>query len=251
MAEVGKHIKKIRKEKNLTQDELAARLHCTRQTISNYETGKSEPDIALLIELAGVLEVEIGDLIYGPKKEKKSEGSRRQKVRAVAALMTAGVLFGVIRILLPSAQEFGYRYFALGPVYLLQYVLHPFALTLLGWGIAEAGRIFAGICIWEGRQQRTLRIIRICYVVSAVILAVFAVLALWTAVDWTYDCWQLMRMRRLRAEFEFDYSTIPSLVPGWIEGIYLRMIVMYRLGGAGLFLGMALSLCKVEKPDTE
>ena len=40
MAEVGKHIKEIRKEKNLTQDDLAERLHCTRQTISNYETEK-------------------------------------------------------------------------------------------------------------------------------------------------------------------------------------------------------------------
>lgn len=243
MAEVGKHIRKIRKEKNLTQDELAERLHCTRQTISNYETGKSEPDIALLVELADVLEVEIGDLIYGPKKGKKDEAGRRQKVRAVAVLMTAGVLFVTIRMLLPSAQEFGYHYFALGPVYLLQYVLYPIALALFGWGIAEAGRIFAGICIWEGRQQRILRMIRICYVVSAVILAVFAVLALWTAVDWMYDCWQLIRMRRLRAEFN---STIPSLVPSWIEGIYLRVVVVYRLGGAGLFLGMALSLCKVE-----
>ena len=52
MAEVGKNIKKIRKEENLTQDDLAERLHCTRQTISNYENGKSEPNIALLVEIA-------------------------------------------------------------------------------------------------------------------------------------------------------------------------------------------------------
>ena len=58
MAEVGKNIKKIRKEKNLTQDDLAERLYCTRQTISNYENGKSEPNIALLVEIAKVLEVE-------------------------------------------------------------------------------------------------------------------------------------------------------------------------------------------------
>ena len=45
MAEVEKHIKEIRKEKNLTQDDLAERLYCTRQTISNYENGKSEPNM--------------------------------------------------------------------------------------------------------------------------------------------------------------------------------------------------------------
>lgn len=64
MADVGKNIKEIRKEKNLTQDDLAERLHCTRQTISNYENGKSEPHIELLVEIAGVLDVEVNDLIW-------------------------------------------------------------------------------------------------------------------------------------------------------------------------------------------
>lgn len=76
MADVGKNIKKIRKEKNLTQDELAKRLHCTRQTVSNYENGKSEPGIDLLIEIAGVLEVQINDLIYGPKKKRIGRNKR-------------------------------------------------------------------------------------------------------------------------------------------------------------------------------
>lgn len=249
MAEVGKNIKNIRKEKNLTQDDLAARLHCTRQTISNYETGKSEPDIALLIELAGVLEVEIGELIYGPKKGKKGEGSRRQKARAVAALVTAGMLLIAIRILMPYAQEYGRHYFMVTPAYLLQYVLCPFALALLGWGIAEAGWAFAGICIWEGRQRRTLRIIRICYYITVVILTVSAALALWTAADMTYAWWKIARMRRLRVDF--DHSTIPRLIPGWLQMIHFRIFAQFRLGGAWLFLGAAFSLCKIESKEPD
>ena len=108
MAEIGKHIRKIRKEKNLTQEELAERLHCTRQTISNYENGKSEPDIALLIEIAGALEVEINDLIYGPGKR---EGEKRQRDRAVAALTAAGVLMVAVKLLFPFAQEKRFNYF--------------------------------------------------------------------------------------------------------------------------------------------
>lgn len=245
MAEVGKHIKKIRKEKNLTQDELAVRLHCTRQTISNYETGKSEPDIALLVELADVLEVEIGDLIYGPKKTDQREGGKRQKIRAVAALVAAGVLLAVIGILMPYAQEYGRHYFTVTPTYLLQYVLRPFVLALLGWGIAEAGWAFAGICIWEERQRRTLRMIRICYVVSAVILTVSAVLALWTAVDMTYAWWKIARMRRLRVDF--DQSAVPRLIPDWLQVFYFRMFVQFHLGSAWLFFGAALGLCKIDK----
>lgn len=239
MAEVGKHIKKIRKERNLTQDELAERLHCTRQTISNYETGRSEPDIALLIELAGVLNVEINDLIYGPKKK---ENKKRQKKRAVAALAAAGVLLVAIRILLPYAQEFAYHYFALEPVWLLQYVLQPFVLVLLGWGIAEAGKAFADICIWKDRKQRTIRIIRICYYITVVILTVSAVLALCTAVDLTYVWWKLVQTRK--AQENFDHSAI------WVVTYYLKAAMLDRLGGAGLFLGAALGLCKVKKQDS-
>lgn len=245
MAEVGKNLKKIRKEKNLTQDDLAERLHCTRQTISNYETGKSEPDIALLIALAGVLEVEIGDLIYGPKKANLRECGKRQKVRAAAALVTAGILLTAIRILLPYAQEYGYRYFVLTPVWLLQDVLKPFVLALLGWGMAEAGEAFAGICIWKDRSQRTIRIIRICYYVAAVILAVFAVLALWTAADLSYQWWQISRARRLRENL--DFSTIPRLMPWQLLSFYLKAIVLQRFVGASLFLGAALGLCRIDK----
>lgn len=244
MAEVGKHIRKIRKEKNLTQDELAERLHCTRQTISNYETGKSEPDIALLIELAGVLEVEIGDLIYGPKKK---ENNQRQKIVAVAALVTAGVLLAAIKVLWPFAQEYGYHYFEMAPAILLQYVLKPLTLALLGWGIAETGKAFADICIWRNRQQRTIRIIRICYYVTAVILAVSVVLALCTAVDLTYIWWKSSQMRKLQESF--DSSTISTGIPGWLAGHYIKVIMISHLSGAGWFYGAALSLCKLKKQD--
>lgn len=250
MAEVGKHIKKIRKEKNLTQDELAERLHCTRQTISNYETGKSEPGIEVLIELAGVLGVEISDLIYGPKKR---ENTKRQKSRAVAALIAACVLLAVVKILAPFAEQYGSKYFELAPAYLLKFVLRPFALVLLGWGIAEAGKTFGGIRIWDGKPQRTVKIVRIFFWVSTVILAVFVVLALWSAADLTYLWWLSERMMRL--EGSFDSSTVPRIMPSKLQAGYMRvvmrLVVLNFFGGAGLFLGMALGICRIEKEREE
>ncbi len=250
MAEVGKHIKRIRKEKNLTQDELAERLHCTRQTISNYETGKSEPGIEILIELAGVLEVEINDLIYGPKKR---EDKKRQKKRAVAALAAAGVLFAVIDILTPFAREYRLNSFITTPMYLLQYVLRPLALILLGWGIAEAAKAFAGIRIWEGRSQRTLKIGRIFFWMTAAILAVFAVLTLWTAIDLTYSWWMYERMRRLLEDF--DSSAVPSLIPEKLRAIHfrivMRVVLLNHSGIGALFYGAALGLCRIEKEEPE
>lgn len=250
MAEVGKHIKKIRKEKNLTQDDLAERLHCTRQTISNYETGKSEPGIEVLIELAGVLEVEINDLIYGPQKR---ENKKRQKSRAVAALTAACVLFAVIDILTPFEKQYRMKYFDTTPSYLLYYVLRPFALILLGWGIAEAAKAFAGIRIWEGRSQRTLKIGRVFFWVSAVILAVYAVLTLWTAVDLTYSTWLFQRARKLR--MDFDSSTVLPLIPGKLRNIHFRVVmrlVLLNSSGIGaLFYGVVLGICRIEKEPEE
>lgn len=246
MAEVGKNIKKIRKEQNLTQDDLAERLHCTRQTISNYENGKSEPNIALLVEIANVLEVEVNDLIYGPKKK---ENRRRQKIGSVAALGAACALLTAIEMLTPFAEQYGWNTFEIAPFYLLRYVFRPLALALFGWGIAEAGKAFAGIRLWEGRAERTVRAARIAFYIAAVILTVFAVLALWMAADLTYIWWLSERM--LKVQGSFDSSAVPHLMPGQLQNLFLRLTVFYRLGGGALFLGAVLGFCKVKKEETE
>ena len=62
---VGLHIAAARKRAGLTQEELAERLHVTRQTISNYEGMRSQPDIQMLAQLAKCLQVPVEELIYG------------------------------------------------------------------------------------------------------------------------------------------------------------------------------------------
>ena len=65
MSKVGKNIRKQRVQQGMSQEALAEKLHVSRQTISNYETGKSYPDIDMLVNIAEVLQVEIQVLIYG------------------------------------------------------------------------------------------------------------------------------------------------------------------------------------------
>ena len=52
-------IKNKRKEKGLTQEELAQRLNVTEKAISRWETGRGTPDISLLIPLAKELKIEV------------------------------------------------------------------------------------------------------------------------------------------------------------------------------------------------
>ena len=68
---VNENIKIFRERKNFTQAELADKLCVTRQAVSNWENGKTEPDIDMLNKIASVLEVSVEELIYGFKRDTK------------------------------------------------------------------------------------------------------------------------------------------------------------------------------------
>ena len=68
---IGKFIKKLRKDNNLTQDELAKKLGVTYQAVSKWENGKSIPDIAILKDISTLFNVNIDELLEGNVKEKK------------------------------------------------------------------------------------------------------------------------------------------------------------------------------------
>ena len=52
MKQIGARIRVLREKQGLTQQELADRLQVTRQTVSNYEIGRSQPDLEMLEQLA-------------------------------------------------------------------------------------------------------------------------------------------------------------------------------------------------------
>lgn len=51
MSSIGKNIKSIRKRNNMSQEDLSNKLFVTRQAVSNWETGKSNPDIETIKKL--------------------------------------------------------------------------------------------------------------------------------------------------------------------------------------------------------
>ena len=66
---VGQNIKKFREEKGLRQEDLAEQLHVTRQAVSNWENGKTQPDLETLQKIAQVLEVSVEEHIYGERRQ--------------------------------------------------------------------------------------------------------------------------------------------------------------------------------------
>ena len=60
---LGENIKTYRQKKGYTQEEVANRLHVTRQTISKWEKNYSVPDAEVFVKLADVLEVQTSQLL--------------------------------------------------------------------------------------------------------------------------------------------------------------------------------------------
>ena len=67
---IGKFIAKLRKEKHLTQEQLAEELGTTSKSISRWENGKTMPDLSLLQPLCNKLDITINDLLNGEKVSK-------------------------------------------------------------------------------------------------------------------------------------------------------------------------------------
>lgn len=69
---IGKFIAEKRKEKKLTQQQLAEKLGVSDRAISNWENGKNMPDISLFPIISKELDVTVNDLMSGEKVDKKN-----------------------------------------------------------------------------------------------------------------------------------------------------------------------------------
>ena len=113
-----------------TQDELAEKLFVTRQTVSNYETGRSRPDVEMLAKIAEVLDTDANTVIYG-----LPEDTGRKKKYTVAAIGATVVLLLILPLpwLNSITDRIGGFRFILWPRYLLVMYYIPFILLCVGW----------------------------------------------------------------------------------------------------------------------
>lgn len=72
---LGQFIAELRKEKNLTQRQLAEIIGVSDKTISHWERDESSPDISVLLHLADTFEITVDELLKGKRTEKNSSSS--------------------------------------------------------------------------------------------------------------------------------------------------------------------------------
>lgn len=91
---IGDNIKFYRKKNRLTQDDIAEACNVTRQAVSKWENGKTQPDIQTLSMLASTLEVSEEDLIYGPSDSEKKTLTKIKENTTVEKTVDVGATVG-------------------------------------------------------------------------------------------------------------------------------------------------------------
>lgn len=84
MKKTGAFLKELRKEKNITQEQLAEKLFVSGRTVSRWETGSNLPDLDVLIELADLYGVDIRELIDGERKPTEQKEESDDTLKRVA-----------------------------------------------------------------------------------------------------------------------------------------------------------------------
>lgn len=81
---IGSFLKILRKEKNLTQEQLAEQFNVSSRTVSRWETGSNMPDLSLLVELADFYNVDIREIIDGERKSEIMNSEEKETLKLVA-----------------------------------------------------------------------------------------------------------------------------------------------------------------------
>ena len=114
---LGENIRELRKEKGITQEELAVRLHVVRQTVSKWEKNLSVPDAVTLQNIADELDTDVSRLLGEVPAVKEDRNELAQQLarineqlavrnRRSRRIWTGIAVFLALMILIPAAGAF-------------------------------------------------------------------------------------------------------------------------------------------------
>lgn len=233
MRDIGKNIKALRECKNLTQEQLAETLFVTRQTVSNYETGRSRPDIEMLTKIADVLDVDANTVIYGAEPAPEQRYEKRSLLIAFVLTFVLGLIWV---FLAPAAQEYKTYSYNIIPQVLLHIFLLPNFLLMLGWTLMQSFHVFLGARPLRGERNRLFRRILLT------VLALWLILVLLPVAD-------MLRLEIIRFQWLQTHNSFSSVdfdLPGTWHSIVWNPVstglVWYVLKYCAMFPVIGISL---------
>ncbi len=77
---IGKFLKELRKQKGLTQEQLAEKFNVSNRTISRWENGNNMPDLDVLIEISDYYKVDLREILTGERKDENMDKEMKDTV---------------------------------------------------------------------------------------------------------------------------------------------------------------------------
>ena len=214
MRDIGKNIKTLRTKKGLTQDQLAEQLFITRQTVSNYEIGKSRPDIDMLIRIAETLNTDIHALLYGPQQKM----NRRKEWQILTFTGSIAAVLGVFLFFFHRfATDRQNQFYDVNAAAWLSLVFLPLYLPYLGWTLMNA---MGTLLKTKPLQHRCVPLIRRIILVLLVLYGLTIVLQ-WIQILFRIPALRFLNMMLFRVTVTLTKFPALFMLPGialWLCG---------------------------------
>ena len=172
--ELNEKLQELRKNKGLTQEELAAALYVSRTAVSKWESGRGLPSIDSLKQISAFFDVSIDDLLSADKALSLAEQENKASQRSFCDLLLGiSDLCAILLILLPLYPRVDRK-----TVYAVDFLTYVRTAAFSGWIFAFlfAGLILTGavkigsVCGKTETAQPLLTGISLCISIAAVLL---------------------------------------------------------------------------------
>ncbi len=152
MNTVSKNIRRLRKRDGISQEKLAEKLCVTRQAVSSWETGKTQPDIDTLIAIASAFDTDVNTLIYGESAVAKQTDTRkyRRLIYITAAINVVFILLAIF--LVPYLRYLASCYYKAMPMWIYQIWARPI------WVISAAVMFLSILSLWKDIRITNMRL---------------------------------------------------------------------------------------------
>ena len=170
MREVGKNIRQLRMEQGMSQEDLAKSLFVSRQTVSNYENGKSSPDLDMLVKVAEVLGVDENSLLHGGEEVVID---KKKVLYAVLELTGIVLLLIGLHVSMEKVEAFRQRYYSSSLSWLMMGYIRPLIYLIGGWLGMDALNHLVPLSLpdskWSSEQARPkIRIWRVYLIIFVI-----------------------------------------------------------------------------------
>lgn len=106
---IAKLIKKIRKDYNLTQKELADKYNVTYQAVSKWENGLNLPDISLLKQMSKDFNISMDDIVEGNYKQKDDDKRNKKNLGIVIIIVIVLIIIGAMIVINNNVDDFKFK----------------------------------------------------------------------------------------------------------------------------------------------